>query len=160
MLLELKEKVWKLPRDSIVLLSVVNRDRSGNVFAHEESLALIYSESSVPIYSFWDTYMGKGIVGGKLISGFHQGRSAAKLTLAILGGINVADVPVIRDSPNRYMFDYQQLKLFNINESDLPEESSIINEPDNIYTRYKAYILAGLLTMLSLIMIIARITLA
>jgi len=152
---ELKEKVWKLPRDTIVLLSVVSRDRSGNFFAHEESLSLIYSESSVPIYSFWDTYMGKGIVGGRLISGYRQGRTAANIALSILDGRNVKDIPVIRDSPNSYMFDYQQLKLFNINQSDLPVESIIFNEPDNIYTRYKTFILTGLLTMTSLVMIIA-----
>jgi len=152
---ELKEKIWKLPRDSIVLLSVVNRDRSGNFFAHEESLALIYNESSVPIYSFWDTYMGRGIVGGRLTSGYHQGRTAAEIALSILEGKNVKEIPVVRDSPNSYMFDYQQLKLFNIKQSDLPAGSIIINEPDNIYTRYKTYILSGLLTMSSLVMIIA-----
>jgi PAS domain S-box-containing protein len=152
---ELKEKIWKLPRDSIVLLSVVNRDRSGNFFAHEESLALIYSESSVPIYSFWDTYIGKGIVGGKLTSGYHQGRTAAGIALSIMEGKSVKEIPVVRDSPNSYMFDYQQLKLFNIKQSDLPAESIIFNEPDNIYTRYKTYILSGLLVMSSLVMIIA-----
>ena len=152
---ELKDKVWKLPRNSIILLSVVNRDRSGQFFAHEESLAHIYSESSVPIYSFWDTYLGKGIVGGRLTSGYHQGRSAAGIALLIMEGKSVKDIPVVRDSPNSYMFDYQQLKLFNIKQSDLPAESIIINEPDNIYTRYKTYILSGLLIMTSLVMIIA-----
>jgi PAS domain S-box-containing protein len=146
---ELKEQVWKLPR-----MSVVTRDRSGQFITYEESLAHIYSESSAPIYSFWDTYLGKGIVGGMLISGFHQGKSAAQLALRILGGESVASIPVVRESPNSYMFDYQQLKLFGIKESDLPEGSIIINQPDTLYSRHKTLILSSILTMASLILII------
>lgn len=151
---ELKERVWKLPRSSIILLSVVNRDRSGYFFAHEESLAHIYSESSVPIYSFWNTYLGKGIVGGKLTNGFHQGKAAAQMALRILNGESVKSIPVVRDSPNKYMFDYQQLKLFNISESELPEDNIIINRPDTLYSRNKTLFLSGLFTITSLIMII------
>lgn len=152
---ELEEKVWKLPRDSIILLSVVNRDRSGQFFAHEESLAHIYSESSAPIYSFWDMYLGKGIVGGMLTSGYHQGRAAAQMARSILGGRRVESIPVVRDSPNSYMFDYRQLKLFGIDQAGLPEDSIIINQPDTLYSRHKTFILSGVFTITSLIMIIA-----
>ena len=105
---ELKERVWKLPRNSIILLSVVNRDRSGQFLAYEESIAHIYSEASAPIYSFWDTYLGKGIVGGRLTNGYHQGKTAAQIALRILNGADVKTIPVVRDSPNKYMFDHQQ----------------------------------------------------
>jgi PAS domain S-box-containing protein len=151
---ELKEQVWKLPRNSIILLSVVNRDRSGQFFAYEESIAHIYSESSAPIYSFWDTYLGKGIVGGRLTTGYHQGKTAAQIALRILNGADVKTIPVVRDSPNKYMFDHQQLKLFNISESGLPQDSIIINVPDTLYSRNKTLFLSGLFTISSLIMII------
>ena len=151
---ELKERVWKLPGSSIILLSVVTRDRSGNFFAHEESLAHIYSETNVPIYSFWDIYLGKGIVGGMLTSGYHQGESAAQIALRILQGEPVEDIPVVTESPNTYMFDYQQLKLFSINESDLPDNSIIINKPDTLYSKHKTLFLITIFTMTSLIMII------
>jgi PAS domain S-box-containing protein len=154
---ELKEQVWKLPRDSIILLSVVTRDRSGQFFAYEESLAYIYSETSAPIYSFWDTYLGKGIVGGKLISGFHQGKSAAQIALRILGGERAASIPVVRESPNSYMFDYQQLKLFGLEESDLPEGSIIINQPDTLYSRHRTLVLTILFTITSLLIVIAAL---
>ncbi len=153
-LAELKNKVWKLPRDSIILLSVISRDKSGHFFAYEESLAHIYGEASVPIYSFWDTYIGKGIVGGMLTSGFHQGRSAAQVARRILDGESIEKIPVERISPNKYFFDYRQLKLFDISESDLPEGSIVINQPDTLYSKYKSLFLGIFFTITSLLMII------
>ncbi len=156
---ELKERVWKLPRSSIILLSVVTRDKSGQFFPYEESLAHIYSESSVPIYSFWDTYLGKGIVGGMLTSGYQQGKTAAQIALRILAGERVETIPVVRDSPNSYMFDYGQLKLFNLNEADLPEGSIIINQPDTLYSRHKTLVHTTVFTITSLMLtIIALLT--
>ncbi len=151
---ELKEKVWKLPRDSIILFSGVTRDRSGQFFAYEESIAHIYSESSVPIYSFWDTYLGKGIVGGMLTNGYDQGKAAAQIAIRILEGEAVQTIPVVRDSPNSYMFDYQQLKLFGVSQSDLPGGSIIINKPDTLYSRYKTLVQTTLFTIIALILTI------
>ncbi len=151
---ELKERVWKLPRSSLILLSVANRDRTGRFIDYEESISHIYSESSVPIYSLWDTYLGNGIVGGRLTNGYHQGKTAALMALRIMKGESVESIPVVKDSPNKYMFDYRQLKLFGISESELPEESIIINEPDTLYSRHKVFILSGIFAIISLVVVI------
>lgn len=151
---ELVAKVRDLPRDSIILLTVVNRDRKGNFFAYEESLALIHPAAKVPIYSFWDFYLGKGIVGGMLTSGLQQGKSAAEMALRILKGENVARIPILKKSPNLYMFDEQELRRFGIDPSKLPEGSIVINQPDTFYSRYRNLILAGSGIILTLSVII------
>jgi PAS domain S-box-containing protein len=97
-----------------------------------------------------------------LISGFHQGKSAAQLALRILGGESVASIPVVRESPNSYMFDYQQLKLFGLEESDLPEGSIIINKPDTLYSRHRTLVQTAVLTitllMLTIVVLLTIIT--
>ena len=102
---ELQERISALPPKSVILLTVFNYDRSGQFFTYEESLARIYPHANVPIYSIWDFYLGKGIVGGMLTSGFQQGKAAGELTLRILRGEDAGKIPVIRKSPNHYMFD-------------------------------------------------------
>lgn len=54
------------------------------------------------------------------------------------------------DSPNGYMFDYRQLARFGIGIGELPEGSTIINEPETFYYRYKTLIwtLLGLFALL------------
>ena len=102
---ELQERIRTLPPKSVILLTVFNYDKSGRFFTYEESLARIYPHAKVPIYSIWDFYLGRGIVGGMLTSGFQQGKAAGELTLRILRGEDAGKIPVIRRSPNRYMFD-------------------------------------------------------
>jgi PAS domain S-box-containing protein len=152
---ELQMKIRALPSDSVILVTVVNRDRTGNFFAYEESIEFIRAASKVPIYSIWEFYLGRGIVGGMLTSGFQQGKSAAGIARRILQGEDVSTIPVIKTSPNAYMFDYRELSRFNIGLSALPAESIVINKPDSFYAQYKDTILVavGIIFALSVIII-------
>jgi sigma-B regulation protein RsbU (phosphoserine phosphatase) len=151
---ELQERIRALPPTSVILLTVFNYDKSGQFFAYEESLALIYQHADVPIYSIWDFYLGTGIVGGMLTSGFQQGKAAGELSLRILRGEVVGNIPVIRKSPNHYMFDDAELKRFSIRQPALPEGSMIINLPDTFYSRYKGFIFISVATFIFLSVII------
>jgi PAS domain S-box-containing protein len=154
---ELLSKVREVPPRSIILLTVVNRDKKGNFFPYEESLDLIYRSSKVPIYSFWDFYIGRGIEGGMLTSGFQQGKSSAQMALRILNGEKVSAIPIMKKSPNLYMFDYRELKRFGSRQKNLPAESIIINRPDTVYARYKTFILASSAIIFTLILIIVAL---
>jgi PAS domain S-box-containing protein len=85
-------------------------------------------------------HLGYGIVGGMLTSGYYQGEAAAKIALRILQGERVRDIPVIKESPNRYMFDYNQLDRFEISLSDLPKGSIVINKPPSFYSDHKGLV--------------------
>jgi len=129
----LLEKVHSLPPQSIILLMSFNRDRAGQVFDYNESVSLISQAANVPIYGVWDFYLGKGIVGGMLTSGLDQGRIAAQMALRIIAGEDARNIPVVKKSPNRYMFDYRQLKRFGIALKDLPDGAMIKYQPATFY---------------------------
>jgi sigma-B regulation protein RsbU (phosphoserine phosphatase) len=153
---ELQERIRALSPKSVILLTVFNYDRSGQFFTYEESIERIYPHASVPIYSIWDFYLGQGIVGGMLTSGFQQGKAAGELTLRILRGEDAGQIPVIRRSPNHFMFDDLEMKRFSIRRAALPEDSLIINLPETFYSRYRGpiFISAGTFIFLSAIIFI------
>ena len=151
----IQDQVKTLPADSLIMMLVVNRDASGQFFTYEESLARISSVATVPIYGLWDFYLGGGIVGGKLTSGFHQGEAAARIAQRILEGEAVEDIPVVKESPNRYMFDYEQLQRFGLESSALPADSIVINSPGTFYDRYKMLIWGSLGIVAVLILIVS-----
>lgn len=159
---EVLDEVRQLSKGDIILLMTFNRDRSGNVYDYNQSIALISKEARVPIYGVWDFYLGKGIVGGMLTSGGDQGRTAAEIALRILNGEKVRNLSVVKESPNRYMFDYLQLKRFHVKPSDLPKESILIHLPDSFYARYKKFILfsAAIIAALSLIIVILLVNIS
>jgi PAS domain S-box-containing protein len=134
---DLLKQVRGLTHGDIILLMTFNRDHSGRVFVYDDSISLVAKAASVPMYGVWDFYLGKGIVGGMLTSGTDQGRVAAEMALRIMAGEKVRDIPVVTQSPNRYMFDFEQLRRFSISSRNLPEDSIIINRPVSFYEEHK-----------------------
>jgi PAS domain S-box-containing protein len=154
---ELLQKVRALPSDDLILLMTFNKDRAGIVFNYDQSLALIAKEAKVPIYGVWDFYLDRGIVGGMLTSGFDQGRMAAEMALRVLDGVQVSTIPVVKESPNRYKFDYDQLKRFGVSTSALPPGSIIINQPVSFYALHKGLVwgtLGGFLGLFAIIVLL------
>lgn len=151
---ELQREVENIPPRSIVLLLLVNRDRTGNFFAYEESLDLLYPHIKVPIYSVWDFYLGRGIVGGKLTSAYLQGKKAGQLGLEILHGKSPLEIPVVKESPNEYMFDYNELRRFNISLSQIPKDSKVINIPESFFYKYRKTLITIVISFVAAILVI------
>ena len=103
--------------------------------------------TDLPLFGFWHFNLGHGIIGGKLVSGYQQGKYAARMAVQILNGENPANIPVITQSPNEYFFDYKLLVRHGLAIDQLPKGSSIINKPLSFKEKYISEIrgvLAGL----------------
>ncbi|MCU7862606.1 MAG: EAL domain-containing protein [Candidatus Thiodiazotropha sp. (ex Lucinoma borealis)] len=160
---QLLKEIQNLPQQSFVLLGVYFRDAEGRFFPAQESTALISAASKVPIYGLLDFYLGHGLVGGNLISGYSQGQAAARIAFQILGGMDPSAIPVQLQGANRNMFDYQQLQRWGIDESQLPPGSQMLNRPYSIYDEFKFQIwivLAMLLLLSFIILVLTRNVLA
>jgi len=145
---ELQTRLEGLERGTIVFLNGLITDEMGRELMYGESTQWVSRHSPVPIYSLWDVYLGYGIVGGKLVSGYRQGRMAARLALRILGGQIADGMPVVTAlEANQYMFDHRQLRRFDIPASKLPRRAVIINRPDSLFERYKRYVWTTLLVV-------------
>jgi PAS domain S-box-containing protein len=141
----LRNELSQLSSGTIVLFLSLNEDANGTVFDSQEGLAIVTESSRVPVYSLWDAYLGKGIIGGSLINGTEQGRLAGALALQVILGRDVVFVPVLRPLDSRPMFDYAQIERYGIPESALPEGSSVINRPLPVYSvpRYIVWAVAA-----------------
>ncbi|MGF1762634.1 ABC transporter substrate binding protein, partial [Aliivibrio kagoshimensis] len=109
---------------------------SGEYLEFNKLVQHLANTGNYPIYGLWDVILGDGIVGGKLVSSEMQGQSATKLAIKILNGHPVETLPINKSSPNQYMFDWQQLKRFNIDMTDLPYGSVVIKVPESFYEKY------------------------
>ncbi len=138
---ELKQSLNRLPEDSIVLHTHYYRDKgSGRALTIEQSFAFVRQNCELPIYTGWDFQIGYGAAGGVVTNGNAQGSLAAKMVLRILRDEQADSIPVIAESPNTPMFDYNYLAPFGIRLSDLPKGSIVINEPISFYYRHKSLV--------------------
>lgn len=150
-ILELRTRLEKVGQRSLLFLNGLITDETGRQLMYGETTKWVSRHSAVPVYSFWDVYLGYGIVGGKLVSGYRQGRMAAELALRILKGEKAEDLPVVKGTDaNQSMFDYQQLVRFQIGLSELPPGALLVNRPDSFYQKYQPLVWATAALLLGL----------
>src|ERR1043166_1812165 len=91
--------------------------------------------------------LGKGTVGGYLVSFAAIGQAVAQMAVRILNGAKPQDIPVVK-SANVYMFDSRALQRWGLKKSDLPPGGLLLNYRPTVWESYKWYILGGIALLL------------
>ena len=151
---ELARKLHFLERDAFAFFVSFWQDGDRTPVS-PETLEIVFRGSSVPVFGRSEWMVGRGLVGGKCVSGFHQGEAAARLAARILAGNQAADQPIIRNSPNKFMFDYVELKKHEIPLAALPLDHILMNAPTPRVWFGKYAALASLAGMLAMLLLIA-----
>ena len=138
---ELETTVKNLPKQSAIIFISFTKTKDGKFLEYYTALEYIDKFSTTPIYTVVDQSLDHGAIGGYVRSGFTQGVTAAKIAQEILKGTDVKSIPVVKTSPNKYIFDYREIKRYNINEDKLPFDSIFINRPDTMLELYYKEIL-------------------
>ncbi|MDH3673246.1 MAG: PAS domain S-box protein [Gammaproteobacteria bacterium] len=133
---ELAQRLAALGRHTAVLRLTAFRDKAGTVLDKTQGLALMVNSSPAPIYVLRENAVRDGTLGGIVVSHREQGREAALLAEQVLKGTPIASIKVIRESPNRPIFDYTALKRFHISQATLPPDSLVLNKPFSFIERY------------------------
>lgn len=154
----LKKKVANLGKNDVILFVLMFKDTTGKYFTYKQSFQQIKKVSNVPIYGLWDFYLNYGIVGGLLTSAIAQGEAVSSRAIKILNGEKIANIPVLEKSPNLYMFDYNELKRFDIDVSNYLEDYVIINEPSSVYRQFTKFIVTAvvIIMILSVVVVVLR----
>lgn len=140
--------VAALDNSSLVLCYPISPDLDWQLSNYSDAVSLISSSSRVPVYGLWDSQLGKGIVGGKLVSGRIHGENAATLAVKVLNG----ERPPIINSPAVLKFDLHQMDSFGIPKQLLPEGSELINDRPSIFEQYSSLIMALATMLLSIVL--------
>lgn len=143
--------------DSLIMLLGTFTDNNGKHVSPEDTISRIKSVSTAPIYSSWQAYFGKGIVGGAINDGEKHGKLAGRMALRILNGENPADIPVLAHGDTTFRFDYAAMNEYHVSMNDIPQNSIIINKPKDTLPKYfkdlLTAIVIGFILVLSAMMI-------
>jgi len=153
---ELLGNAARLPKNALILYGVYFRSPDGRFHDTGEVLGALAARVSVPVYGLYDFDLGHGIVGGMLTSGYAQGQAVAQMALHVLAGRHPRDIPVIRESAPRPMFDYEQLRKHRVRMDALPDTSEIVNRPRSFYSEHSdLFWLGAVFTCLQMVIIFA-----
>ncbi|HOV89957.1 MAG TPA: ABC transporter substrate binding protein [Syntrophorhabdaceae bacterium] len=125
---EIQKRLNAFEKDDIIIFLSYLRSPKGKVYAMDDVIKTFCSSTKAKIYGTNDIQIKHCVVGGKVVYAYTQGEEAAKMAIRIIKGTKPKKIPVLMDSPNRYIFNGEALKKHGINLSQLPKGSIIINK--------------------------------
>jgi len=140
----LLDRLQHLPSNTIVYHTSIMQDAAGSRFIDaSQSVPLVASAANAPVFVVDDVDIGKGTVGGNVLSFAAQGQAAATMVVRALNGEKPQDIP-IEKSANIYMFDWRAMRRWGLKESNLPPGSVILNRQPTVWETYWRYIAGGI----------------
>jgi signal transduction histidine kinase len=136
-LADLEAAAERLPAHSLIYYLHVFEDRDGQIYVPAQVVERLTAKANAPIYGHVDTYLGRGIVGGRVFSFEQAGRDAGQLALRVLAGENPAAIGIQRASNSTYIFDARQLERWDIAAASLPPGSEIRYREPTLWQQYK-----------------------
>jgi signal transduction histidine kinase len=151
----LQEEVRRLPRDTVIFILPYVLDSRGTSITTREVVSSVSRVANAPVFGFYETLFGYGLLGGHLVPIAKQGRLAGEMAVRVLHGQDPASIPVSRAQMHEYMFDWRELRRWQIPESRLPVGSTVRYREPSLWDLYKYYLLGGIALMIVQSLLIA-----
>jgi signal transduction histidine kinase len=151
----LLKRLGQLPSDTIVLHTSLMEDAAGHHFINaSQSVPMIANAADAPVFVLDDGGIGKGPVGGDVISWKAEGEIAAAMARRLLNGEKPQDIPGVKGN-NAYIFDWRVLQRWGFRERDLPPGSEVRFREESSWERAKRIWISGLAVILGLVALAA-----
>jgi PAS domain S-box-containing protein len=136
----IRQSLAVLPANTVILFINLFKTEDNRWYSLKQGAAAIEAITDKPIFVVSDFSVVPGIVGGHVVSGYHQGMTLGNLIKESLFGHSLKPPRERTMSLDTKIFDYQGLQRFGIDPSRLPQGSVIINKPFSFYATYKVWI--------------------
>jgi signal transduction histidine kinase len=151
----LETRLRELPGHSAVYYLTVSQDGAGARFHPLQYLDTVVAAAAAPVYSWVDSTIGRGIVGGSLKSQSAQIAAVADVCLRVLRGEPADAIPVVHKDLNIVEIDWRELRRWGLPESRVPAAASVLYREPTAWERYRLYILSALVVLLAQTLLIA-----
>lgn len=142
---KLLAELSRVPHDAIVIILTMFADGEGKSFVPAEVAGELAAVSPAPVYAPYDTYLGRGTIGGFVESFESVGSAAADMALQILTSKEGTALPSPRTNPGQtYRVDHRAMERWKLRESDLPPGTDVLFKQPAIWEQHRSAVLAAL----------------
>lgn len=139
----LEARLAKLPERSAVYFLIYNRLGFAEHSRPIDYVDRIAAVANAPTYSWVDSAMDHGIVGGSLKSQAAQARAVARLGLRLLRGERADAIPIASADLNVNQLDWRQLRRWGISEARIPPGTVVRFRDPALWDRYRTYVIVA-----------------
>jgi len=133
---EMLKRVSELSPRSAIFYVDLRVDAAGVPLDRDLVLPRLRQATKAPIFSYIDSYLGSGIVGGPMLSSETVGRLMAEATIRILNGEKAGDLKIPPVFPGTAQYDWRELRYWKISESQLPPGSIVRFREPTAWAQY------------------------
>ncbi len=140
---DIRQRVAILPPGTVVLYGLFLADAAGIPYEGDYAITELHAASSAPMFSFLSNEMGKGIVGGALVSHTEEAALGGKVASRLLRRETSQEVVTTFLGPGPSRFDWRELKRWHIDEDRLPPGSVVLFRPPSLWAEHRFAVLAS-----------------
>ncbi len=124
-LTELEDRVKKCTPNTIIIYTLVSRDKTGKKFVPADVLEKLSEISNAPIYTFWGSLANTGCVGGSMIDAEVISKEG------VLQALNFIEHHKFQNTykTNQTYINWKAIKRFKIKYKSIPPDAIILNKP-------------------------------
>ena len=150
---EILQRVANLPAHSAIVFQTFGSDAQGGAYPAEQVVSSLHAKANAPLFSAQSPYLGRGVVGGSMMNIDDLARRTADVASRILSGEPPARHRVPSQVRGQPIYDWRELRRWNIPESRLPPGSVIQFRRPNLWDEHRRTVLivAGALVLQSLL---------
>ena len=119
------QRLAALGADTVVFTPGYFRDGDGALFNPRDAAVLMANASAAPVYGPFDTFIGTGVVGGRMPSFEEMGRQAAAIVTALFDGAAPASLHLPQVTPMALRVDWRQVRRWGIDENKIPADTVV-----------------------------------
>jgi signal transduction histidine kinase len=140
---DLEKHLSALPAHSIVFYIAVNRDATGQYFNSLQYIDRVVAVANAPTYSWVDSTLGHGVVGGTLKVQENETAAIAHLAVRVLRGEPADRIAPPHADLNVAQVDWRELRRWGISEARIPAGTLVRFREPSTWDRYHNYILVA-----------------
>ena len=142
--------VGNLTPKTVILFTNFSADPDGRTYSPPEVVRKISKAANAPVFGLLDTLLENGgIVGGVMLTHRGEASRAVQLSLEILRGKLPGGPITISRAPFVPIFDWEQLRRWELSEEKLPAGSIVLNRPKTLWGEYKGFVIGSIAVFLA-----------
>ncbi len=145
---ELLSKLGELKGSAIVFTPGFFQDGAGRVFIPRDSVAMMASAATAPVYAPAETYVGTGVVGGRAPSFRGMGQLAGQFADKLLRGAEPGSIVLSSATPTELHVDWRQVRRWAIREDAIPADAVVHFREPTLWEQHRTLVLATIAVVL------------
>ncbi len=138
----------KEPTSTLILYTPLFRQHNNAPLTPFQLVQLLSKDANVPIFTYWHSLLGSGVVGGYLLSGELLGVQTAQSVIHFVehNEIKVGDTKLL----SAHYYDWRQLQKLKIKRSALPPNAKIAYYLPSYFEQHQSVIIISVLIIITL----------